>query len=590
MAALISLCGLLGLNVGFIGSYAAKILRYACGIGAFPAVFVLGLGGLRYMIMRRGIEASRRSVGIAVLFVALLTAWHYVAVPTGKEILPENLPLGGGLLGGGISLLLRRFFGVDGEFIILGVAIASGLLLAINRSLAEIVTAAGEKLTAWQRPRKKARPTVHRANLAEDVTPSAPMRNDTTDSLTDDDVTAEQVESTPCHDSVVTRAAYFYSLPDISQIFAPPQNNSNRDNKAETEDKAQRIIKTLHDFKVSAEIVSACQGPAITRFELAPAPGVKVSKITGLAEELALHLAVSSVRIEPIPDKPYLGVEVPNKELNGVALREVLENEAFATAKSPLTVGLGKDIGGEVVLADLAKMPHLLVAGATGSGKSVCINTIITGILCKASPDEVKFILIDPKMVELSGYNGIPHLMASVITEPSKAAAMLNWAVEEMETRYLAFADAGTRNIETYNDKNTQLKMPYIVIIIDELADLMMVAPQEIESSVCRLAQKARAAGIHLVLATQRPSVDVITGLIKANIPSRISFAVSSQIDSRTILDTGGAEKLLGKGDMLFLPIGAAKPCRVQGAFVSDGEVERLLKFIRAQDVSQGQV
>ncbi|MBQ1510384.1 MAG: DNA translocase FtsK, partial [Selenomonadaceae bacterium] len=329
--------------------------------------------------------------------------------------------------------------------------------------------------------------------------------------------------------------------------------------------------------------INACHGPAVTRYELEPAPGVKVSKITNLADDLALSLAAFSVRIEPIPGKSAIGIEVPNKELEGVQLREVLENEAFSSAKSKLTVGLGMDIGGQAIFADLAKMPHLLVAGATGSGKSVCVNTLITSILFKAKPDEVKFILIDPKMVELSNYNGIPHLMVPVVTDAKKAASVLNWAVQEMEKRYAKFAENTVRNMETYNSKFPDDKMFSIVIIIDELADLMMVAPHDVEDAICRLAQKARAAGIHLVLATQRPSVDVITGIIKANIPSRISFAVSSQIDSRTILDSSGAEKLLGKGDMLFYPVGASKPRRVQGAFVSDEEVEMLLDFIRSQ-------
>ncbi|MDY2684836.1 MAG: DNA translocase FtsK, partial [Selenomonadaceae bacterium] len=324
-------------------------------------------------------------------------------------------------------------------------------------------------------------------------------------------------------------------------------------------------------------------GPAVTRYELEPAPGVKVSKITNLSEDIALALAATSVRIEPIPGKAAIGIEVPNSELEGVQLREVLENEAFARAKSKLTVGLGMDIGGQAIFADLAKMPHLLVAGATGSGKSVCINTLICSILFKAKPDEVKFILVDPKMVELSNYNGIPHLMVPVVTEAKKAASVLNWSVQEMENRYAKFAACNVRNMDTYNKKFPDEKMPAIVIIIDELADLMMVAPHDVEDAICRLAQKARAAGIHMVLATQRPSVDVITGIIKANIPSRISFAVSSQIDSRTILDRSGAEKLLGKGDMLFYPVGASKPLRVQGAFISDDEVEKLLAFIRAQ-------
>lgn len=374
-----------------------------------------------------------------------------------------------------------------------------------------------------------------------------------------------------------------YELPQISHILSKRAKKKNVALEMEIEENARTLAKTLEDFHVKAKINNACHGPAVTRYELEPAPGVKVSKITNLADDLALSLAAFSVRIEPIPGKSAIGIEVPNKELEGVQLREVLESEAFAAAKSKLTVGLGMDIGGQAIFADLAKMPHLLVAGATGSGKSVCVNTLITSILFKAKPDEVKFILIDPKMVELSNYNGIPHLMVPVVTDAKKAASVLNWAVQEMEKRYAKFAESTVRNMETYNSKFPDDKMFSIVIIIDELADLMMVAPHDVEDAICRLAQKARAAGIHLVLATQRPSVDVITGIIKANIPSRISFAVSSQIDSRTILDSSGAEKLLGKGDMLFYPVGAAKPRRVQGAFISDEEVEMLLDFIRSQ-------
>ena len=296
-----------------------------------------------------------------------------------------------------------------------------------------------------------------------------------------------------------------------------------------------------------------------------------------------MQLATSSVRIEPVPGKAAIGIEIPNRTLESVQLREVLENPQFQEASSKLTVGLGMDISGQAIFADIGKMPHLLVAGATGSGKSVCINTLISSILFKATPDEVKFILIDPKMVELSNYNGIPHLMVPVVTDPKKASSVLNWAVQEMEKRYSIFATHGVRDIKSFNRRYPEENIPLIVIVIDELADLMMVSPKDVEDAICRILQKARAAGIHMILATQRPSVNVITGIIKANLPSRISFAVSSQVDSRTILDRGGAETLLGKGDMLFSPQGASKPIRVQGAFISDEEVEILLDYIRSQ-------
>lgn len=374
-----------------------------------------------------------------------------------------------------------------------------------------------------------------------------------------------------------------YEIPKVTHILSKHVKKENKMLTHEIEENVQILQQTLESFHVNAKVISYCHGPAVTRYDLEPAPGVKVSKITNLAEDIALQLATSSVRIEPVPGKAAIGIEIPNRTLEGVQLREVLENPAFREASSKLTVGLGMDISGQAIFTDIGKMPHLLVAGATGSGKSVCINTLISSILFKATPDEVKFILIDPKMVELSNYNGIPHLMVPVVTDPKKASSVLNWAVQEMEKRYSIFATHGVRDIKSFNRRYPEEKMPLIVIVIDELADLMMVSPKDVEDAICRILQKARAAGIHMILATQRPSVNVITGIIKANLPSRISFAVSSQVDSRTILDRGGAETLLGKGDMLFSPQGVSKPIRVQGAFISDEEVEMLLDFIRAQ-------
>ncbi len=351
-------------------------------------------------------------------------------------------------------------------------------------------------------------------------------------------------------------------------------------------DTATKLQKTLYSFGVSAKVENVSVGPAITRYELKPAEGVRVSKIANLADDIALNLAAETIRIEaPIPGKQAVGIEVPNKEKEAVHLREVLESDEFANNKSKLTVALGKDVAGNIQLADIAKMPHVLIAGSTGSGKSVCINTIITSIIYNSKPSEVKMVMVDPKVVELSVYNGIPHLLIPVVTDPKKAAGALAWAVQEMDNRYNLFALKGVRDLKGYNkaiEKEGGVgKLPQIVIIVDELADLMMVAAKDVEEAICRLAQKARAAGMHLVIATQRPSVDVITGLIKANVPSRIAFAVSSQIDSRTILDSVGAEKLLGKGDMLYFPTGAPKPLRVQGAFVSDEEVEKIVSFIK---------
>ena len=377
-----------------------------------------------------------------------------------------------------------------------------------------------------------------------------------------------------------------YEYPPVELLSKAGKKTLKGGAKALTET-ATRLQKTLYSFGVSAKVENVSVGPAITRYELKPAEGVRVSKIANLADDIALNLAAETIRIEaPIPGKQAVGIEVPNKEKEVVHFREVLDSPEFKQNKSKLTIALGKDVAGNVQLADIAKMPHVLIAGSTGSGKSVCINTIITSIIYNAKPSEVKFVMVDPKVVELSVYNGIPHLLIPVVTDPRKAAGALAWAVQEMDDRYNKFASKGVRDLKGYNKaiekENEAGKLPQIVIIIDELADLMMVAKNDVEDAICRLAQKARAAGMHLVIATQRPSVDVITGLIKANVPSRIAFAVSSQVDSRTILDSVGAEKLLGKGDMLFFPSGAPKPSRIQGAFVTDDEVEKVVDFIKS--------
>ncbi|MCH5274367.1 MAG: DNA translocase FtsK [Lachnospiraceae bacterium] len=385
-----------------------------------------------------------------------------------------------------------------------------------------------------------------------------------------------------------------YIFPPLSRL--QKGQGGRGDSSKELKDTAYRLQQTLNTFGVKVSITDISQGPAVTRYELQPEQGVKVSKIVGLADDIKLNLAATDIRIEaPIPGKAAIGIEVPNKENTAVALRDLLESNEFKEFSSNLAFAVGKDIAGKVVVTDIAKMPHMLIAGATGSGKSVCINTLIMSILYKAHPDDVKLIMVDPKVVELSVYNGIPHLMIPVVTDPKKAAAALHWGVSEMTDRYKKFADFNVRDLKGYNQKvesmkergqeDAPAKLPQIVIIVDELADLMMVAPGEVEESICRLAQLARAAGIHLIIATQRPSVDVITGLIKANMPSRIAFSVSSGVDSRTILDMNGAEKLLGKGDMLFYPQGYTKPARVQGAFVSDKEVSDVVDFLKNQNL-----
>ncbi|SFC74105.1 FtsK/SpoIIIE family DNA translocase [Clostridium uliginosum] len=379
-----------------------------------------------------------------------------------------------------------------------------------------------------------------------------------------------------------------YTHPNLELLKINSNTKLKSSDKKELIENASKLEEILSNFGVDAKVTQVTKGPSVTRFELQPSPGVKVSKIVNLSDDIALGLAASGIRIEaPIPGKAAIGIEVPNSHQLPVFLREVLESKEFINSDKKLAFALGKDISGKCVVGDLSKMPHTLIAGATGSGKSVCINSLIISLLYKYSPDEVKLLMVDPKVVELNVYNGIPHLLIPVVTDPKKAAAALNWAVNEMTKRYQLFADMGVRNMESYNDLFNkgiiQEKLPYIVIIVDELADLMMVCPNDVEDYIGRLAQMARAAGMHLVIATQRPSVDVITGVIKANIPSRISFAVSSQIDSRTILDGSGAEKLLGKGDMLYYPVGESKPLRVQGCFISEEEVEQVVSFIKTK-------
>ncbi|EKZ4626699.1 DNA translocase FtsK [Listeria monocytogenes] len=400
------------------------------------------------------------------------------------------------------------------------------------------------------------------------------------------EVEAEQMNTV--RETKVTTASYptNYEFPSFSLLHPPV---SKREDDSWLQMQQEMLDETLENFNVQASVVNRTQGPAVTRFEVQPEKGVKVSKITNLTDDIKLNLAAKDIRIEaPIPGKSTVGIEIPNQTSRPVMLSELMNTEAFQSSTSPLTAALGLDISGTPIITDLQKMPHGLIAGATGSGKSVCINSLLVSLLYKATPDQLKLLLIDPKMVELAPYNRIPHLVSPVITDAKAATVALKWAVEEMERRYQLFSHTGVRNMEKYNEyashpDHTGEKLPYILIVIDELADLMMVAPNDVEESISRIAQKARACGIHMIVATQRPSVDVITGLIKANIPTRVSFSVSSQIDSRTILDASGAEKLLGKGDMLFLPSGASKPVRLQGTFVSDEEIDAVVAHVRSQ-------
>ncbi|MDR0739256.1 MAG: DNA translocase FtsK [Oscillospiraceae bacterium] len=530
--------------------------------------------------------------------------------------------LSSGMMSGIIGIPLLFTAGRTGAKIVIVILLFAGILLVTDTSLISFFRSIKEKTGALRFYVKKFS-EKRKQNFDVDILQNPILKNKKQKKI----ISAEEImpfsafnlvknkdnknqKSPVSIDIELDKAAYsgqknrdFYVFPPI-KLLDETEKVSQQDVAQELQTNGHMLVETLNDFNVQTRIVNICRGPAVTRYELQPAAGVKISKITNLADDIALNLAASGVRIEaPIPGKAAVGVEIPNKIINSVRMRELVLSAEFSTQKSKLTVILGKDITGNTITADLAKMPHLLIAGSTGSGKSVCLNSFLISLLYKASPMEVRFLMIDPKVVELGIYNGIPHLLVPVVTAPRKASGALTWAVSEMLKRYQMFAENNVRDLSSYNEiiknkikknkKNIKLEkkekdedkfLPQIVIVIDELADLMMVAPREVEDSICRLAQMARAAGMHLVIATQRPSVDVITGIIKANIPSRIALAVSSQIDSRTILDSVGAEKLLGRGDMLFAPVGAQKPIRIQGCYVADKEIESVVEFIKTPD------
>jgi S-DNA-T family DNA segregation ATPase FtsK/SpoIIIE len=619
---------LLSPDAGLVSGIIDKALKSIAGEGRYIFPFLLILIGAKLVRSRTQASISERMYGVILLFLVALAFFHLV-IPVEDAFSAGFAGDGGGLIGALISFICRKSFGIIGTYVILITLGLIAMLLLTNLSTAAMVKGFSEKV------RGTIRNTANRIMnfLFEEVEdkketePAAPViidhegeqfsiikgQNNIKEKREKERIpvlTAAlkknvDISSDAAEESVIeapkeieeTFALFAkdympelssFQLPPIS-ILARPHRIKNIRLSKDINENIRILEETLESFGVKAKILHVSRGPAITRYEIQPPSGVKVSRIVALADDIALSMAAPDVRIEaPIPGKAAVGIEVPNKEISMVHLRDLLESQEFVQSASKLTIALGKDIAGNPEVADLAKMPHLLIAGATGSGKSVCLNTLIASILFKATPDEVKLLMIDPKMVELATYNGIPHLVNPVVTDPKKAATALRWAVREMERRYELFAQAGVRDITRYNklfkkEPGGGLPLPLIVVIIDELADLMMVAPADVEDAVCRLAQMARAAGIHLVVATQRPSVDVITGLIKANIPSRISFAVSSQIDSRTILDMAGAEKLLGKGDMLFYPVGAPKPVRIQGPYLSDREVEDLVNYLKKQ-------
>ncbi|MBI6874983.1 FtsK/SpoIIIE family DNA translocase [Clostridium aciditolerans] len=622
---------------GIIGNFTKKILIAVMGLGAFVFPVLIIFTGFCFVCKKNKINFSKKFYGIllfiinTLLLIQMIIMSEYYAsndIVKGIRILYEtDSPLHGGIISFLIDVPLFKLFGSVGCYVIFASIYIICFILMSRVTIYDILhkiksvlkesnyveedTIINEKDREPEKAQHSS--SVEKESFIKNINnrikildfmksadknveekPDADIKENknvkrnieiecASDKAIDDSINEElDKQMTGTHISCNQE----YNFPSVELLKTNVQSKLNKEDKKELINNANKLEETLSSFGVEAKVIQVSKGPSVTRFELQPSPGVKVSKIVNLSDDIALGLAASGVRIEaPIPGKSAIGIEVPNRELTAVYLREVIESPEFINSSKNLACSLGKDIGGNCVVCDLTKMPHMLIAGATGSGKSVCINTLIVSLLYKYSPDNVKLLMIDPKVVELSVYNGIPHLLIPVVTDPKKAAGALNWAVQEMTRRYKLFADNGVRNIESYNELYekgiTENELPFVVIIIDELADLMMVCPNDIEDYIGRLAQMARAAGMHLVIATQRPSVDVITGVIKANIPSRISFAVSSQIDSRTILDTAGAEKLLGKGDMLFYPVGEAKPIRIQGAFISESEVEKVVNFIK---------
>ncbi|NMM65705.1 DNA translocase FtsK [Clostridium sp. P21] len=626
---------------GILGKFVRKILIAIAGLGAFVFPILIIFIGFCCIVKKNKINFSKKFYGILMFMINTLLFIQMIIMPNYyvnndinlgiKRIYESDKVLHGGIISFLIDIPLLKLFGNVGSYVIFISIYIICFILMSKVSIYDILHSikyalkdnstdddsiiqeeeaeSSNQLQSNEEKEGFIKNINNRIKILDFMKSADKKNNEEVDSIDvkkDDNLKdkASKIQIQCAADKAVDDSINMeldkqiksahniqnvqYKIPPIDLLKLNVQSKLNREDKKELINNANKLEETLSSFGVEAKVNQVSKGPSVTRFELQPSPGVKVSKIVNLADDIALGLAASGVRIEaPIPGKSAIGIEVPNRDLMPVYLREVIESPEFVNSNKNLAYCLGKDIGGNCVASDLSKMPHMLIAGATGSGKSVCINTLIISLLYKYSPDNVKLLMIDPKVVELSIYNGIPHLLIPVVTDPKKAAGALNWAVQEMTRRYRLFAENSVRNIEGYNELfekgKIESKLPFVVIIIDELADLMMVCPNDIEDYIGRLAQMARAAGMHLVIATQRPSVDVITGVIKANIPSRISFAVSSQIDSRTILDTAGAEKLLGKGDMLFYPVGESKPIRIQGAFISENEVENVVNFIKEQ-------
>ncbi|WP_454207184.1 DNA translocase FtsK 4TM domain-containing protein [Peptoniphilus sp. Marseille-Q6390] len=640
-------------RMGIVGSLIYKLFSVLAGSANFLLPLLLIFWGILFNIQATKIHMSRYisfSLVILLCILVFLDGSKEMDMTLIERIIKSteymDITRSGGIIGAIFGFFSYKLLGSLGTYIILSLVIIASIYFMIRPNIEHIIMAfedlgeyfedkklareekrfekklkleEKEKKKELKESKKKEIKKIEEKELdnSQDLSESLVIKDYSEDSIpenkdfedvayTDDieftnDATIEtQDDEEEVIDTIKDdiehkkEEEFIYTYPDTALLDRiPSKGNFSKD---EVLEKGKIIENTMKNFGIDSKIVAINRGPVITSYELKPAPGIKLSRIVGLSDNIAMALASSDLRIEaPIPGKTVVGIEVPNKDKDSVALKELIESQEFKNSKSDIPLTLGKDVEGNILISGMEDMPHLLIAGATGSGKSVCINSIITSVIYKSSPKDVKLMLIDPKVVELSVYNGIPHLLIDVVTNPKKAAFALNWAVDEMEKRYEAFAENHVRDLKGYNKKmmaegKEDEKLPKILIIVDELADLMMVASKEIEEYIARLAQKARAAGMHLILATQRPSVDVITGTIKANVPSRIAFAVASSVDSRTILDMGGAEKLLGKGDMLFYPSKYPKPKRIQGAFISDGEVERLVDFVKSNNEIKNKV
>lgn len=595
---ILTLFSLFSVRMGLVGSMIHSASFSLMGFGAYLLpVAIIGMG-LIFLLDKLDFEEKKIAISIIILLISILVIFDGVNKQdfTFIDRIKNAINLGqsrkgGGIIGSIFGFFFYNLFGSIGAYIVIGFIIAINILLMTNIKIKDIlkkfennskrIKESSKPIINHKIPTNSKEEDLKVIDYSKGINKKAKEVLKEKDEVNDISV---EIEVNQHRSSTNT-----YTIPPISLLKTPATNSATHD-RTEVLNKANIIQETMKNFGIEAKILEINVGPTITCYELQPSPGIKLSRIVSLSDNIALSLASSDIRIEaPIPGKSAVGIEVPNKVKDSVFLKEIILSKEYKEMDSGIPLALGKNVSGDVIVSTIDKMPHLLIAGATGSGKSVCINTIIMSILYKSSPEDVKLLLIDPKMVELSVYNGIPHLLIPVVTDAKKASFALNWAVNEMEKRYKMFAQNNVRDIISYNNKfnNKEEQLPSIVIIIDELADLMMVAAQEIEDYICRLAQMARAAGMYLIVATQRPSVDVITGTIKANIPSRISFAVSSQVDSRTILDMSGAEKLLGKGDMLFYPSFYSKPTRIQGAFISEEEVQKVVNSLKEQNITE---